>query len=110
MTDELDRAAAHLEKHELEQAAIDRERVGHEKQHSNEEKALETALDADRARLIDHRVAHEAAHASHEKLHEAFSDAHRQQHDSEQEAVKAATSALNRRLDTMNEIRSQLND
>ena len=100
----------HNEKHEDHEELAKERWDAHDEKHVNEGKALDVALDADRARLTDHRVAHEAAHSSHEKLHEAFSDAHKQQHASEQDAVKAATTAMDRRLDGMNEIRTQLND
>ena len=101
---------AHAEKHDLEASSSERGRVAHAEKHAQEQTAVSTALDAERSRLIDHRTAHDAAHASHEKLHDAFSEAHKQQHAAESDAVMAATSAMDRRLDSMNEFRDQLRD
>lgn len=110
MTEEQDRAAAHLEKHVLEQTALERERKGHEAQHLSDRTALKTALDAERERLEAHRHAHEAAHAAHEALHENAVDSHVAQHASENRAVMAATVAMDKRLDEMNAFREQLRD
>ena len=102
--------SGHLEKHALEQRAADEAAAAHADKHVAEQKAESTALEAERHRLLDHRIAHEAAHASHEKLHEAYDDAHKEQHASEQRAVDAAVKAMDRRLDSMNEFRDQLRD
>lgn len=103
-------ARLHDEKHAAHDELARERWQAHDEKHTTENSALETALDADRHRLSDHRVSHEQAHAGHEKLHEAFADAHKQQHASENDAVKAATTALDRRLDGMNEFRAALTE
>lgn len=102
--------ANHLEKHELEQRALDDATGQHADKHDAEQKAVVSALEAERQRDEDHRIAHAAAHDSHEKLHDAFSEAHRQQHESEQRALEAAVKAMDRRLDEMNQFRDSLRE
>lgn len=73
--------------HASEQAAIDRERIGHEKQHNADKVALEAALTSEQRRLAEHQIAHEAAHQAHSEMHKA-----------EGVALSAALEAEQRRL------------
>lgn len=84
--------------------------AGHNEKHEMEQLAVQTALDADRARLADHRVAHDHAHSAHEQLHRVTETSHREQHISEQRAVEAAVASMDKRLEGMNEFRESLRD
>lgn len=81
----------HERKHDSEQEAVDRERIGHEKQHSAEKVGLEAALASEKRRLAEHQVAHDAAHTAHSEMH-----------DMEGTALNAALEAEQRRLQVHN--------
>jgi len=84
--------------------------AGHLEKHDMEQVAVQTALAGEQARLEHHRTSHSEAHAAHEKLHDVEAGAHQAMHDAEERAVKAAVSAMDKRLDGMNEFRDQLRD
>lgn len=89
--EEVELSRLHERTHDSEQAAVDRERIGHEKQHTAEKVGLEAALASEKRRLAEHQVAHDAAHTAHSEMHEM-----------EGTALNAALEAEQRRLQVHN--------
>ena len=97
----------------LERAqAVLRESIlaGHLEKHEMEQKAVDIALEAAQERLQGHRTAHSDAHTAHEKIHDVAAAAHREQHLQERRAIDVAVAAMDKRLDSMNQFRDQLRE
>jgi hypothetical protein len=116
-----ERWLAHLQLHELA-AKLRYEDVTlrwehHAAIHAEQDQSVVTALDAVTREQKTHVIAHEAAHAAHgrehtlvEKATDAATASHDKEHALEKDARDKAENAIDKRLEGMNEVRSQLKE